>query len=292
MTKSFYNFDKIKNIVKERSISPYMLFGKQTSDTDSIEFKSPWTVNRHYINMAIFLSIAAIALIKLKNTRLLLLILAVLFFASGYIRLVGYASMVSVFGLFVAEKNKGVRNVNWMVYFVTFIILSYYAFFHYDKIIYNITKPGLGISNFKYSANIAEYALEKYPNENTFNSMSVGGFLLLHWYPKKKVYIDTYFAPHPKRVFNDYKKYITNPTLLKNICSTAIFPITEINVIKNFLKHGWYPEIIDQGCVLLTTKKILNCKVVINHKIADNMSDIHKTRFKEIMSLFGINFIF
>ena len=280
LTKSYISYSKIKQIVSEKS--PRALFG---TSSESIEFKSPFDVDRAYVNACIMMISLILLFVRFKNVRLWLLFCCITLFGMSYLRLVKYVAMYGLYFIFKSEKDGNLRHADKMVFLILAVSACVYSFFWYDKIIYEFNAPGIHKSEFKFSDKVFEYTKSNYMYEKTFTTMSNGGYGLIKWQPEKKVYIDTYFAPHSQKTMDDYKKYIREPVLLKEVCSTAIIGLSDMPVVINFIQSRvWFPEAIDQGMILFNTEK-KRLKILIGKSEFDELSEFNKKSFRTALGI-------
>ena len=115
--------------------------------------------------------------------------------------------------------------------------------------------------------------------------MSNGGYALLKWQPDKKVFIDTYFAPHPDNVLNDYYMYCRQPDKLEGVCETALVSVSEMYILKKFAKSKlWHPEVIGISDVLFSTEN-KTPTVLLNKDEVDGLTKIQRDRFEYVLNL-------
>lgn len=286
VTKTYLTPTKISQAVKN---GPAVLFGTNASNK-SIEFKNPfdYASRRNYIKVAIAMPIIAIILVSPLRAGYILPWLAVCFFGIYYIRLLYYMAVVSVFSLFIAEKGGHIRKVSGMSVFIMFIMLASVCVFYPGHIRYNITKFGFTEAKIKYDTPVLAYALKKYPDENTFAGSSLGGWALLNWHPRKKVFIGTHWAPHSQALYDMEQYFYRNPDKLKEICDTAIIQITDFAIFKNFLKHKWYPEAMDRSCILFSKYPVDKFYILLPDDYNKIMTKQNKIFFYNILKTLGI----
>ena len=88
-----------------------------------------------------------------------------------------------------------------------------------------------------------------------FTTMKQGGFMLLSWYPEKKVFFDTVFAAHPNKSLADLKSLYykdVSPDFLntKYGIRGALVETINIHVTRKFmLSKNWLPKVWDWGCI-------------------------------------------
>ncbi len=275
VTTSYYSIAGIKNI----------LAGNLFSKSPSVDYANPLKLDRIYINIALMIGIATIAIVKPKKFTYMIFI-PIVFFGCKWVRMVGYVPIISAYLLFDAEKNGHLRTVDNNIYIICSLFLITYISTQTEKILYHISKPVPTVCHFKFPNRNAELALIEHLNENTFTTVSNGAYLLRKWYPHKKVYIDTHWNPHVPEVFEDFKKYCINPNLLD--CNSAIIGFSDFQVIKNFARSPeWNAKSIDRGSVLFVRQPSAT-RLLIRQNEIDEMNNIHKKSLVRVLSTCGV----
>ncbi|MCK4827472.1 hypothetical protein KA005_67710, partial [bacterium] len=106
-----------------------------------------------------------------------------------------------------------------------------------------------------YDQKMCDYILDNYPQKRVFTAIHTGGFALLNWYPKKKVFFAGRFASHPADLREDYVGIRTNnnPDLLyeKYGAEFALVEHTRRDWNKIFINSkSWYPAVVGSGTIL------------------------------------------
>lgn len=285
-TKNYYSINKVKGIfervIETKSLNQTIF---QPGKIKSVEFSDPLKVDRLFIKYAIGIFILTLCLVR-PRVRYILPFLAVSFIGLGYIRFVGYMAIVSAYVILKAEKEDGLRKADQLIYLIAFLILSAFCLTQPGSILYDVSKPGLGASDFKFSERNADYALEKYKDSDTFTTISMGGWLLLKWLPEKRVNLDTFWEPHPGYVRTEYIACYSNPNLIKQ--KTALIGFNDIILIQRMCRtKKWFPERIDQSSVLFTRERISLFVDVLPEEI-QGMTEIHKKIYATILLSCGV----
>lgn len=113
------------------------------------------------------------------------------------------------------------------------------------------TEQGFGKSN-KFFYGMADYVVEKYPNEHIYNTYNMGGFLLWRWYGKRKVFIDGRSAVYDAEFYKDYTRNNAVNYINKYKLKVAIMNLlVDRDRVMFFLKSGWYPVAFDACMVVM-----------------------------------------
>lgn len=226
----------------------------------SADFLSPFKVLRQWhVSLSLFCIIAG-GLFFMFAVRFKwvywIVFGSVCFFGLGYVRLIGYVAPVGVALLFVAYRKNDIlfslpdrrafimclcACMLWILNICAgtpFKPMSQYAF-------------GFGTAPW-FSKRFAEQVLKDYPDNNIFTTITTGGYLLRQWYPKKKVFFDSFFYGHPKENLKLAESFMfdgADPNeLLKYGLTVACLGIGEGQANLTFLKHpDWRLKIMDLG---------------------------------------------
>ena len=283
LTKSQISTSTIKKILTAKSFNTTIFTPTQNSSTD---FKDPFKLigQRIYIKFAFALALLALCLVKPK-IRYILPFISVGILGAGYLRFVPYLAVIGVYVLILAEREGDLWKFDDIIFLIPIVFVSYSVYLHPGKFLHPVSKPGIGLSQMKFTEANADYALEKYRYEDTFTCISNGGYLLYKWFPVKRVFIDTFWEPHGN-LYETYNKYCRNPDLIPYNSALINFAYTDL--IEKFTEsEKWHPESIDAGSVLFSTTPgtpFLN----ITQKELDEMTNYHKKVFLKVAILCGI----
>jgi hypothetical protein len=284
LTKSYYNINTIKSVLSAKSLNQTIF---KPGKVKSMDFMDPFKNPRHYIKFSFGLAIFAVCLIRPK-WRYTPLFLAVGVLGLGYVRFVGYIAIVSAYLIFKAEREGNLRKMDDNIFLVGLFFLSSFVYFCPEKILYKISKPGFGKSEIKFSDKGIKYSYDHYRDEETFTTMSLGGYALFTaWYPEKKVYIDTFWEPHTAQVQADYLEYIRNPDKIPY--HSAVIGLNNVQIIYNFINSKrWEPTFVDQGTVVFVDKIPDKLTVDITQGEVDGLTDFHRKTLEPLLLLYGV----
>lgn len=184
-------------------------------------------------------------------------LLATIIFALGYKRMVGYWALFSLCVLSHYLKGRQpefsfLKPAAWV------LSLSLWLFFWggfglqlWDPGLRSYHFPGFGRAPM-FSEKAAQAFLEKHPRRKVFNTVANGGFLLSQWYPRKKIFIDGFFAPHRGTPLKAYQSILFGgdpDELVKRLgLKTALINLYDLKWFLIFNKApNWYPQYVDQG---------------------------------------------
>ncbi len=271
MTFSNFSIASIKN----------MLSGNLFGNSASMDFKSPFSRDLMHLKFVTFFAIGTILLVKIKNPIYVLIFTPIVFFGLTYIRMTSYIAIIGGYLLFVAEKTGNLRKVDKNVYIIATVGLVFFLYLKPDLIINSASKTGLEASRVKFPVKNAEFLLKNYPGEDTFTTLSNGGFLLSKWYPHKKVFIDTHWAPHSQKLYDMWNYYCRYPDKLT--CNSAIICLNDYRIIKSFAQaKTWFPKSIDQGSVVFT-REPSKVHIFVTQEEIDKMTGIHEIMLSNLL---------
>jgi tetratricopeptide (TPR) repeat protein len=187
--------------------------------------------------------------------------LAVLLIGCGYMRLIGYIPIVVSFIIFMTNDNNKLKpflpqSVPWALSCIVLILLYANVLTGYKiHVGSKLHTVGLGAVP-TFSSKLPKIILDQYPEKKFFTTLTTGGYLLYNWFPKKRVFIDAYFAPHTKEVMQDYLNVVAvenaDPDSLykKYGIEGAVVEISTGQSNLNFFNSlNWYPTMMDSGLI-------------------------------------------
>ncbi|MBU0991170.1 MAG: tetratricopeptide repeat protein [Proteobacteria bacterium] len=161
------------------------------------------------------------------------------------------------------SKNKGQMYVKtgrilfWLLPLIICIQLGLTAHYYYkEKKFFKFSgistrTPGIG-RNIIFRDAIPDFVLEKYPNENMFNSYSIGGYLIWKWYNKKKVFIDSRSITYTSEFYKDYKENYSFHYIDLFSIDKALLDISRDEAYYHaYLSHNWTLSAFDISMILL-----------------------------------------
>jgi tetratricopeptide (TPR) repeat protein len=232
----------------------------------SSEFESPFD-NLGYLYVKICLCACILSFILLLFIRpfrfaYFFSIASVAFLGLGYLRFIAYMPLVGAAVLVIAAKNRELKLV-WNEKWASILAVIVVALMGADVASGFKVPIGTPLAMFGfgrvpiYSSACADKTFEEYQNSHTFTTITDGAFLLNRWYPKKRVFMDAFFAPHPQRIFDAYSDLHfsdrVNPDFLYKDYGirTALLEQNDRLINKTFMMSAnWYPKYIDQGMIL------------------------------------------
>jgi hypothetical protein len=162
------------------------------------------------------------------------------------------------------------------------IVFSWWALFNgqCEKLI----PEGQHVSRFGqvpiYDDPVCDWVLAEFPQENVFTTIESGSYCLLRWGFKKPVFLDGFFAPHPRSVWAAYHSALNsgNLSMLHDQfgMTVAVLPTTSEPWVARFLHSpDWRPAAIGAGSMVFLHKTIpLNGR---SPQIFCNSEDLRKT---------------
>jgi len=245
------------------------IFNTSNQTNVSGDFVSPFDrLDRFYIWIALFSGVLGLFVIVflIRPIRLSVVIpfILVLLAGLGYVRLCGYIPLVTAAIIFQAAGRNEIRvilssswvsRVGWMILLFSGGFIWSSGVYHYPLDIgTKLHDFGFGrIST--YSNKVPDVVFKEFKDHKVFNTMSTGGYLLYKWYPEKKVFIDGFFAPHKRTVFEHLyalKNEETNPDFLYEQygIDVALVEHTRGSVSKTFFNsENWYVKYMDLGMI-------------------------------------------
>lgn len=235
----------------------------KTAETDyfSSDFLSPFEgLGELYIWVTFILAIVtAIAMFwsrKLEFTWLLPFV-ACGVFALGYKRMVGYWAIFCLVYLIRTPlpQFRFRPVVGWTAALCVWLFFwGGFAFKWWDPGLRNFHTVGLGRAPMFSQKAIGALA-KKFPEQAVFTTVTNGGFILSRWYPKKKVFIDGFFAPHRGVPLKTYQTILFSGDpdgLTKRLgLKLAVVNYADIKWFLLFNRApNWYPILADEGMVV------------------------------------------
>jgi len=252
MTTSYASIPRIAQITT--SVPNQSVFQPGKDRDTSIDFLSPFKIKRTYIRCSFIMGLLTLMLVRPRRAKYLLPFLTLGYFGVGYVRMVGYIAIISTYTLMIAEKNNDLRYKlnDWLpISLALLIIFAVYT----EKLQVRFPMGSIGFDkNIMYTTKCANLS-RRY--KRTFTTLTNGGFLLYHWYPHKKVSIDTHWAPHPKDVMEATKSVVFNADPVAKIADSALLCHANRHYVVSFAKSKlWHVAGVDRGMVLFTTEKV------------------------------------
>jgi hypothetical protein len=178
----------------------------------------------------------------------------------GYVRMVGYLAMAStavvILGMRELKMPSWASKAGWTSVGI-WISVSWWMVF--TNRVGDFIPEGQHISRTgkvpTYDDSIADLVLKEFPNEPVFTTIETGSHALERWNFRKKVFIDGFFAPHPKTVWDAYHHALDSGNLERlyqeHGLSIAVIPTTSGPWVEAFLHSTeWNPFAIGAGAIL------------------------------------------
>lgn len=175
----------------------------------SIEFCSPFIVEKPYTVMMLVLSGMHVILIKRVRVVYVVIFLATFIPALGYIRMVGYHVITCGMCLMYAERKGDLRSpVHYSLLLSLVLLVGYHGWK------YNSVNIGLGVSpvfsSVKDQTITRNVLTQDYLSSYMYFTYGVKGF------------VSTFHAPHPPYVWDAYKSYMGDPDVIDSSINTCI----------------------------------------------------------------------
>jgi len=221
------------------------------------------------IEAAYTLAVAAlicVALFRNVPVGLLMAWAGALFLGLGYVRMFGYTALASAAVILVATQNVRVRAfLSWLGWLgaCAWIVFSWWMFF--SKQVENFIPEGQHVSRVGqvpiYDDTTADWVKAEFPGERVFTTIESGSYCLLRWNFEKQVFLDGFFAPHTREVWNGYNKALRSgdPEVLNTQFGirVAIVPTTSPQWVDLFLNSpDWNAAAIGPGSVVFVHRSI------------------------------------
>ncbi len=241
-----------------------MLFEQTDHFFVSTDFLSPWDhVGEIYIYVTFVLVAATLvgfAIRKPLPASLTFVFVPVVLLGFSYKRTVGYLGITCLVMLAVWLKNADLRRMRvYFRIFNSFIICALVAAISISPKTIGMWEThvfGLGKAPY-FSNECADYVLKELKEDPLFTTISSGGYLLKHFYPNKRVFVDGFFAPHMGRSFATYRSALMerNPDILFETFEIehALVSHRDVEWLTVFsASEHWYPLAVDEGMVLFS----------------------------------------
>ena len=213
---------------------------------------------------------AAISALAFRNVPpgLLLAWLGAVFLGLGYVRMFGYTALASGAVIFVAFKGctcaakRWVGVVGWLLASVWLVFAWWLfsvgkvdAFIPEGQHVSRVGKVAI------YDDATADWVKAEFPSERVFTTIESGSYCLLRWNFEKQVFLDGFFAPHTREVWNGYNKALRNgnPEVLHTQfgIKVAIVPTTSPQWVDLFLNSpDWNASAVGPGSAVFVHRSI------------------------------------
>jgi hypothetical protein len=112
-----------------------------------------------------------------------------------------------------------------------------------------------------YDDAVADWVKSEFPREKVFTTIETGSYCLLRWNFEKQVFIDGFFAPHTREVWNVYhgvrNRAVVAPLHEKFGITLAVIPTTSKIWIDHFrLSADWRPIAIGNGAAVFAHRSL------------------------------------
>ena len=214
--------------------------------------------------------LAAICLAAFRNvpSGLVLAWGGAVFLGAGYVRMFGYTALASgavirrSFGARISNSPRWLTRCGWAAVGI-WIGFAWWAFFgaKWDALI----PEGQHVSRFGkvpiYDDATSDWVKAEFPKDNVFTTIESGSYCLLRWGFEKPVFLDGFFAPHTREVWDAYHAALDTGDLSilhdRFDITVAIIPTTSGPWGKRFLHSpNWNPAAIGAGSMVFLHKTI------------------------------------
>ena len=221
------------------------------------------------IEAAYALAVAAlicVACFRNVPVGLLMAWVGAVFLGLGYVRMFGYTALTSAAVILVATRNVRARAFfSWLGWpgVGAWIVFSWWMFF--SKQVENFIPEGQHVSRVGqvpiYDDTTADWVKAEFPSERVFTTIESGSYCLLRWNFEKQVFLDGFFAPHTREVWNGYNKALRSgdPEVLHTQfgIKVAIVPTTSPQWVEVFLNSpDWNAVAVGPGSVVFVHRSI------------------------------------
>jgi hypothetical protein len=213
--------------------------------------------------------LAAACMVWFRNVPIGLVIAwaGAVFLGLGYVRMFGYTALASGAVILVARSrgvrgNLLVRRFGWAAAGV-WIGISWWALFSGQ--IEKLIPEGQHVSRFGqvpiFDDPACDWVKAEFPKEKAFTTIESGSYCLLRWGFEKPVFLDGFFAPHTREVWDAYHAALNSGDLSglhdQFGITVAIIPTTSGPWMQRFLhSQDWHPSAIGAGSVVFLHKTI------------------------------------
>jgi len=192
--------------------------------------------------------------------------LGAVFLGAGYVRMFGYTALAS--GAAIVACTSGVRagtllrRCGWAAVGL-WVALSWWALFNGK--IETLIPEGQHVSRFGqvriFDEATADWVKAEFPNEKVFTTIESGSFCLLRWGFEKPVFLDGFFAPHTREIWDAYHISLNSGDLSilhdQFGVTLAIIPTTSGPWVQRFRQsRGWNPLAIGAGTIVFAHQSI------------------------------------
>ncbi len=242
----------------------------------SSDFMSPFDATQLlHVKVSIFLSIiGTLGLIffsKPIRASHLLPFSAVVFFGFGYLRMMAYIPLATVAFCFIAFRNGELRlrfHLPKILGTAAAALLTVALYVNVALGYYIPVQSGFDVFGFgripTFSERLPDRVLSEMKDKPVFTTIRTGGYLLLRWFPEKKVFVDGYFGSHSPDVLYDYAKLQRGEIEPDDLyyrygIQIALVEHYKHTVNASFMKAAnWLPIAIDEGLILYSYEKDVN----------------------------------
>lgn len=188
------------------------------------------------------------------------------FLGAGYVRMFGYTALASGAAIAACIKDAGstrlARQCGWAGVGM-WIAFSWWALFNGQ--IEKLIPEGQHVSCFGqvpiFDDAACDWVKTEFPKEKVFTTIESGSYCLLRWGFEKPVFLDGFFAPHTREVWDAYHSALNAgdlPLLHDRFGITAaIIPTTSGPWVERFLHSpDWWPAALGAGSVVFLHKAI------------------------------------
>jgi hypothetical protein len=221
------------------------------------------------VEAAILLVVAAMATALITwrvRPALLPAWVVVVVLGAGYVRMFGYAALASaavILSAFPTQRcGRVVRFAGWIAVGL-WLVVSWGAML--SGTMGHLVSDGQHVARWGkvpiYDDATADWLMEKFPTEKVFTTIESGSHCLLRWAFRKPVFLDGFFTPHSRKVWEAYRSALDagDPAPLKRSfgVTTAVIPSTSERWMDMFLaSEEWYPAAVGIGSVVFLHRSI------------------------------------
>jgi tetratricopeptide (TPR) repeat protein len=227
------------------------------------EFVSPFDMlDRMYVKIGMFTGFAGVILVLffIRPIRLsmILPLTAAIFFGLGYLRMIGYIPIVVTFicfaGFSSGELKLSFPEKPMLGLCGLLIVLMYVNLATGYRVPIGTEMHAFGFGRIPtFSEKIPDKIFSDYRETPVFTTIVNGGYFLYRWYPRKKVFLDGFFAPHPPSLRLEYSQLLSGKMDPAEIhhrygVELAVIEQTRTSLLLIFFQSpNWNLKYIDKG---------------------------------------------
>lgn len=215
------------------------------------------------VTLAIVPVTLGLFLVNLRRIRFvhLLPVLGVLVLSLGYIRTVAYLPMVAVPVVFWKARLGDFESIELSLTVtrgVLLAILTIVASMTYhaatDKLgrFFGVPQNRLRFgTDVRFSKQLSNYVLRELPEERVLVHYNISSYVLWHWWPQKKVFIDTKGSAYEDDFFDEYGRNSPEALAERHGLDYLMLPMGSPRIVNHLIpREDWSLKAFDEGMIL------------------------------------------